>query len=40
MEEKAEGGDFLYWQGRLDPRFFAGYDRVAEGGNVALYERR
>ena len=40
VEEKAEGGDFLYWQGRLDPRFFAGYDRVAEGGNVALYERR
>ena len=40
VEERAEGGDVLYWQGRLDPRFFAGYTRVAQGGNVALYERR
>jgi hypothetical protein len=40
VEEKAEGGDVLYWQGRLDPRFFAGYVRVAQGGNVALYELR
>ncbi len=40
VEEKAEGGDVLYWQGRLDPRFFAGYARVAQGGNVALYELR
>jgi len=40
VEEKAEGGDVLYWQGRLDPRFLAGYQRVAQGGNVALYERR
>ena len=38
VEEKAEGGDFLYRQGRLDPRFFDGYERVAQGGNVALYE--
>jgi hypothetical protein len=39
VEEKAEGGDTLYWLGRLDPRFFAGYERVAQGGNVALYRR-
>lgn len=39
VEEKAEGGDALYWQGKLDPRFFAGYERVAEGGNVSLYRR-
>ena len=40
VEEKAEGGDVLYWQGKLDPRFFASYTRVAQGGNVALYELR
>ena len=39
VEEKAEGGDFLFHQGALDPRFFAGYDRVASGGNVTLYRR-
>jgi hypothetical protein len=39
VEEKAEGGDTLYWQGRLDPRFFAKYVRVAQGGNVGLYRR-
>ena len=39
VEEKAEGGDVLYWQGRIDPNFFNGYQRVAEGGNVALYRR-
>ncbi|HTL46141.1 MAG TPA: hypothetical protein VL262_17520 [Vicinamibacterales bacterium] len=40
VEEKAEGGDVLYRQGKLDPRFFAGYECVAQGGNVALYELR
>jgi hypothetical protein len=40
MEEKAEGGDALYWEARLDPRFVQRYDRVAQGGNVALYRRR
>jgi hypothetical protein len=40
VEERAEGGDFLYHQGELDPRFFAGFARVAAGGNVALYERQ
>jgi hypothetical protein len=39
VEEKAEGGDALYWQGKIDPNFFSGYQRVAEGGNVALYRR-
>ena len=39
VEEQAEGGDALYWQGKLDPRFFEGYERVAEGGGVALYRR-
>ena len=39
VEEKAEGGDTLYWQGKIDPRFFSGYQCVAEGGNVALYRR-
>ena len=39
VEEKAEGGDVLYWEGKLDPRFFAGYQRVAQGGNVALYQQ-
>ena len=40
VEEKAEGGDVLYWQGKLDPGFFRGYERVAEGGNAALYRRK
>jgi hypothetical protein len=39
VEERAEGGDELYRQGTLDPRFFDGYARVAEGGGVALYQR-
>jgi hypothetical protein len=39
VEEHAEGGDEIYHQGQLDPRFFAGYERVAEGGGVALYRR-
>ncbi|HEX5475550.1 MAG TPA: hypothetical protein VFX12_12900 [Vicinamibacterales bacterium] len=40
VEEHAEGGDALYWRGKNDPSFFAGFDRVAEGGGVALYQRR
>ena len=39
VEEKAEGGDALYWQARRDPKFFDGFQRVAEGGGVALYRR-
>jgi hypothetical protein len=37
VEERAEGGDALYWQGQKDARFFEGFERVAEGGNVGLY---
>jgi hypothetical protein len=36
IEEKAEGGDTLAAR-RRDPRFLAGFHRVAEGGGVALY---
>jgi hypothetical protein len=39
VEEKAEGGDALSWQGKLDPRYFDRYQRVAEGGGVSLYRR-
>jgi hypothetical protein len=39
VEEKAEGGDALYWQGKHDPNFFKDYVRVAAGGNVGLYRR-
>ena len=40
IEERAEGGDALNWQARNDANFLRGYDRVAEGGGVALYRRR
>ena len=40
VEEQAEGGDALYLRGRLDPTFFNGFERVAEGGGVALYRAR
>jgi hypothetical protein len=40
MEERAEGGDALYWQANHDENFLRDFDRVAEGGNVALYRRR
>ena len=40
IEERAEGGDALHWKALNDPGFLAGYDRVAEGGNVGLYRRR
>jgi hypothetical protein len=39
VEEKAEGGDELYRQGQVDLHFFDQYERVAEGGGVALYRR-
>jgi hypothetical protein len=39
VEERAEGGDVLDWQARHDPNFLHGYERVASGGNVALYRR-
>jgi len=40
VEEAAEGGDMLYQKQKLWPGFLAAYDRVCEGGNVALYKRR
>jgi hypothetical protein len=40
VEEAAEGGDMLAQKQRSSPRFLAAYDRVCEGGNVALYRRR
>ena len=40
VEEQAEGGDILAARARSQPRFLAGYARVAEGGGIALYRRR
>jgi hypothetical protein len=40
VEEQAEGGDALCLRGRLDPTFFDGFERVAEGGGVALYRAK
>lgn len=40
VEEAAEGGDMLLQKQKQWPGFLAAYDRVCEGGNVALYRRR
>jgi hypothetical protein len=40
IEEHAEGGDVLFHAARRDPRFLEGFERVAEGGGVALYRAR
>jgi hypothetical protein len=40
IEERAEGGDALYQAWQRDNRYLDGFDRVAEGGGVALYRRR
>jgi hypothetical protein len=40
VEEQAEGGDALFQAAQRDPRFLGGFDRVAEGGGVALYRAR
>jgi hypothetical protein len=40
VEEVAEGGDVIARQIRANPHFSDGYQRVCEGGNVALYRRR
>jgi hypothetical protein len=37
IEESAEGGDALFQRARHDGEFLRGFDRVAEGGGVALY---
>jgi hypothetical protein len=40
VEEAAEGGDMLHQKAVAWPQFLQGFDRVCEGGNVALYRRR
>lgn len=40
VEEEAEGGDAVALRHRLHPRLLTAFDRVCEGGNVALYRRR
>ena len=40
IEEAAEGGDMLYQQALRSPKFLMRFERVCEGGNVALYRRR
>lgn len=40
VEERAEGGDALSHRQRAFPRFLDGFDRVCEGGGVALYRRQ
>jgi hypothetical protein len=37
IEEKAEGGDALFLRAKRWPDFLKGFERVAEGGGVALY---
>jgi hypothetical protein len=37
IEESAEGGDALYQRAKENPAFLRGFERVAEGGGVALY---
>jgi len=37
VEEKAEGGDALFHRAQELPQFYRGFERVAEGGGVALY---
>ncbi len=39
VEEAAEGGDMLSQKAREWPGFLQGFERVCEGGNVALYRR-
>ena len=40
IEEAAEGGDMLHQKATEWPEFLRGFERVCEGGNVALYRRR
>jgi hypothetical protein len=39
VEEQAEGGDMLAELARENPAFLAGFERLCEGGGVALYRR-
>ena len=40
VEEAAEGGDAIIQRQRVYPRLLEDFDRVCEGGNVALYQRK
>jgi hypothetical protein len=40
MEERAEGGDALFHAAQRDRTWLDGYERVTEGGGVALYRRK
>lgn len=40
VEEAAEGGDMLHQKATQWPGFLRGFERVCEGGNVALFRRR
>ena len=40
IEEQSEGGDVLAARQRERPDFLASFDRICEGGGVALYRRR
>jgi hypothetical protein len=40
IEEQAEGGDVLAHRRDSAPAFLAGFDRICEGGGVALYRRQ
>jgi hypothetical protein len=40
VEERAEGGDVVFLATKRDRIFLQGFDRVAEGGGVALYRAR
>jgi hypothetical protein len=40
IEETAEGGDSLAQRAHASDRYLEAFTRVAEGGGVALYERR
>ena len=40
IEEVAEGGDVLYQRSKAWPGFLSNFERVCEGGNVALYRRK
>jgi hypothetical protein len=39
IEERAEGGDVLAARARADAGFLRGFERLAEGGGLALYRR-
>jgi hypothetical protein len=40
VEERAEGGDVLYGRTVAAPGYLAAFERVVEGGGMALYRRK